>query len=186
MHRIDTPGHDGNTFTTGNPYATPSVPSTIIGAKWCNSVQEELSTFIESQGITLSDTDNTQLASALTAWLSYRLDFDMGRAIYFVAPAPYTAGQALLIGAYFGTIRETVIAGQQAELVLFGYQVMGKVTAEAYTFGDRLYWDDTAKEVTSDGTGSKHYIGPCTVNTPGGSPFTVVHLAGNVHAPPIP
>ncbi len=63
MHRIDGPGHLNNLWTDGNP-ATGVVPTEFTAAH-ANALQEEIATFIESQGIALNKADNTQLAAAI-------------------------------------------------------------------------------------------------------------------------
>lgn len=64
MHRIDAPGFaPGNLFTEGNP--SLSIPATEVSDDWLNDVQEELSLFIESRGITLVKGLQTQLRDAI-------------------------------------------------------------------------------------------------------------------------
>lgn len=64
MHRIDAPGFAvGNLFTEGNPAL--GVPATEVSDDWLNDVQEELTTVIEGQGITLVKGQQDQLQSAI-------------------------------------------------------------------------------------------------------------------------
>ena len=64
MHRIDAPGFaPGNLFTEGNPAL--SILATEVSDDWLNDVQEELTTVIEGQGITLVKGLQTQLQSAI-------------------------------------------------------------------------------------------------------------------------
>ena len=64
MHRIDAPGFaPGNLFTEGNP--SLSILATEVSDDWLNDVQEELSVFIESRGITLVKGLQTQLRDAI-------------------------------------------------------------------------------------------------------------------------
>ena len=43
---------------------------TRFNAEWCNAVQEEIATFIETAGITLDASNNSQLYAALLAILA--------------------------------------------------------------------------------------------------------------------
>ncbi len=68
MHRIDSPGATGaNLFTEGNP--SLGIPATEVSDDWLNDVQEELCNFIENQGVTLAKGTQSQLETALNAWL---------------------------------------------------------------------------------------------------------------------
>jgi hypothetical protein len=69
MHRIDGATADSNNrFTIGDP--TNSIPATKVSAEWLNDVQENLSKFIEAQGITLEKGNWDQLTLAVQAALS--------------------------------------------------------------------------------------------------------------------
>lgn len=64
MHRTDADAATvDNKFTDGNP--ATGAQATVLGAKWLNSVQEELCNVVESAGITLSDASDNQLLMAL-------------------------------------------------------------------------------------------------------------------------
>lgn len=64
MHRIDAPGFaPGNLFTEGNP--SLSIPATEVSDDWLNDVQEELTTVIEGQDITLVKGTQDQLETAI-------------------------------------------------------------------------------------------------------------------------
>jgi hypothetical protein len=63
MHRIDTDGHVGNMFDSGDP-AVPRLP-TLIDKHWLNAVQEELRSAIVGAGLTLVKGTNNQLASIM-------------------------------------------------------------------------------------------------------------------------
>lgn len=63
MHKIDTYGHANNQFTEGDP--VHSVPATIVGAVFLNTIQNELVAVIEAAGLTLDKADNAQLLAAI-------------------------------------------------------------------------------------------------------------------------
>lgn len=68
MKRTDSDGATvDNKFTNGNP--SLGIPATTVDDNWLNTIQEEVSLFIEAQGITLDQTgvDVTQLQQAINA-----------------------------------------------------------------------------------------------------------------------
>lgn len=68
MERVQGPGATiDNKFTEGDPGL--GVPATTVTANILNAIQEELSLFIEAQGITLVNNTYTQLQAAMAAYL---------------------------------------------------------------------------------------------------------------------
>jgi hypothetical protein len=63
MHRIDGPGHVGNTFVEGDPLIPQE--ATIVTAAWTNAVQEEIANVVEDNGLVLDKADNTQLLQSI-------------------------------------------------------------------------------------------------------------------------
>ena len=64
MFKIDSDGADlNNRFTEGSP--SLSIPATVVSDEWLNSVQTEIVTVIEENGLTLNKLDETQLNQAL-------------------------------------------------------------------------------------------------------------------------
>lgn len=66
-------------------------------------------------------------------------------------PAPYNlkGGEGALIGAIFGVAASDAPIGNNADLVTEGVFTLPKVSAQAHALGVKLYWDDSAKLVTS-------------------------------------
>lgn len=63
MHRTEGTNHSSNLFTDGPP-------GTVVGANWCNAIQEEIAYVIEQAGLTLltaSTETRQQLLAALNA-----------------------------------------------------------------------------------------------------------------------
>lgn len=58
------------------------------------------------------------------------------------------SGQPLLIGAFFGVAAHDAAQGLPLELVLKGVFTLPKVAGTAWTLGDPLYWDASAKALT--------------------------------------
>lgn len=69
-------------------------------------------------------------------------------------PAPYalTSGSGAKVGSIFGVAAETVASGATVDLATEGVFTLAKVSAMAFAVGDPVYWDDTAKLVTSTTT----------------------------------
>jgi len=64
MFRIDSEGATlDNKYTEGDP--SLGVPATVVSADWLNSVQEELSGFIEYNGLVLNKASTTQIQAAM-------------------------------------------------------------------------------------------------------------------------
>lgn len=74
-------------------------------------------------------------------------------------PAPTggtVAGTPYLIGVILGIAAMTVLVGVVTPFHLVGaYELMPKTTGEAWTAGDLLYWDNTAKKFTTTATSNK-------------------------------
>lgn len=67
MFRIDSEGATlDNKYTEGDP--SLGVPATVVSADWLNAVQEEMSGFIEYNGLALNKASNAQLKDALLAF----------------------------------------------------------------------------------------------------------------------
>lgn len=79
----------------------------------------------------------------------------VGRQVPVIALASVSAGQGVLIGSLFGVAVHDAASGDPLELALEGVYRMAKATGAAWTVGARLYWDDTAKNVTTTASTNK-------------------------------
>lgn len=68
------------------------------------------------------------------------------------APANVTVDVPLLIGSVFCIPTETVLSGKITAFIRGGQVSVPKATGEAWTAGVKVYWDDTAKKVTTTST----------------------------------
>jgi predicted RecA/RadA family phage recombinase len=93
-----------------------------------------------------------------------------------VLPAPYdrTAGQGALIGSLFGVAAVDVLSGVSASFQTRGVFDMSKATG-AMAVGVKVYWDDTAKNVTTTST-SNTLIGVTTQAAASGDATARVRL----------
>lgn len=66
-------------------------------------------------------------------------------------PAPYNvaAGEGAQVGSIFGVAQNTALSGADCEFARNGVFTLKKTSAQAWTQGVKLYWDNAAREVTS-------------------------------------
>ncbi|MTW18344.1 DUF2190 family protein [Rhodoplanes serenus] len=81
-----------------------------------------------------------------------------GRTITLAAPYAVTSGDGLLVGAIFGVATASAALGEPVETCLTGVFDLKKVGSQAWAVGDKVYWDNTNKEVTKT-VGSNTPIG---------------------------
>ena len=63
MQRINSQGNQNNRFVDGDP--TQTIDGTIINSDWLNSVQEELVNILSTNGISLNEATDSQIAELL-------------------------------------------------------------------------------------------------------------------------
>lgn len=85
-----------------------------------------------------------------------------GEILALVAPYTRTSGQGALIGSIFGVATSDVASGSTGEFAVEGVWTLAKTSAQAWTQGQKVYWDDTNKRCDSDGTLGQ-LIGAATV-----------------------
>ncbi len=72
-----------------------------------------------------------------------------GKTITLAAPYNVLAGGGLLVGSIFGVASNDALSGADVEAVPEGVFSLAKTSAQAWTVGQLIYWDDTAKVATS-------------------------------------
>ncbi|OWJ69826.1 hypothetical protein CDV50_16025 [Haematobacter massiliensis] len=77
-----------------------------------------------------------------------------GENITLPAPAAVLSGQAQLIGVIFGVAQFDASAGETCVYVRRGVFVLPKTSAQAWTAGVKIYWDDTNKVATTTASGN--------------------------------
>jgi predicted RecA/RadA family phage recombinase len=77
----------------------------------------------------------------------------VGEQLTITAPADVVSGQGLKIGAMFGVCTHTAKAGTELVIRLKGVVNLPKASG-AVTECQKVYWDDTAKAVTTTATGN--------------------------------
>jgi predicted RecA/RadA family phage recombinase len=89
-----------------------------------------------------------------------KTQIQQGDALYVTAPGGgMTSGNGYLIGSVFGIAAFTASAGvTNAVIYIRGAFVIAKVSAQAWTQGQLIYWDNVAFNCTTVST-SNHPIG---------------------------
>jgi predicted RecA/RadA family phage recombinase len=80
-----------------------------------------------------------------------------GETLTITTPATVASGDALLIGAIFGVANGDAIINQFVDLTTEGVFTLPKASV-SITLGAKLYWDDTAKKLTTTAAGNL-YVG---------------------------
>lgn len=75
-----------------------------------------------------------------------------GNTITLAAPAAMTSGSGVLVGAIFGIAAHDAASGEPVETVTTGVFDLNKVGSEAWSVGDKIYWDNTDKRATKVAT----------------------------------
>lgn len=166
VHKIDAANATAaNEFASGPLGGT----GTVVGPKWLNMVQRELVALVEAAGIALDDADDGQVLDALGPLL--------GR--WMTLPAPYalSAGDGALVGDTFGVALEDALIGADVVLIRMGRHDLAAASGDTWTAGDRLFWDDSAKNVTTTAGGNRA-IGVAAADKTGGVTVAPVVLDG--------
>jgi predicted RecA/RadA family phage recombinase len=88
------------------------------------------------------------------------------------------SGHRYLIGSMFGVSPVTAAAGVQIALWLVGCFTMNKNAAEAWTVGQRIYWDSVNARCTTNSTGGNTKIGVAVAAAANPSAVGSVRLNG--------
>ena len=75
-----------------------------------------------------------------------------GNTITLAAPYAVASGDGLLVGAIFGVATAAAANGDPVEMVLVGVFDLKKIASQAWSAGDKVYWDNTAMETTKTAT----------------------------------
>lgn len=84
-----------------------------------------------------------------------------GDTLTLVAPYAVTSGGGLLVGSIFGVAATAAALGASVDADVVGVFDLAKATGAAWTQGQKIYWDDTAKNCTGT-VGTNKLIGVAT------------------------
>ncbi|MFM2045026.1 MAG: hypothetical protein RLY86_3602 [Pseudomonadota bacterium] len=104
-----------------------------------------------------------------------------GTTLTLAAPYAVASGEGVLVGALFGIAVASAAGGEPVEVCLVGVFDLKKTGAQAWSTGDKVYWDNTAREATKTATGNT-LIGAAVTAVGNGAGETVgrVRLNGTV------
>ena len=77
-----------------------------------------------------------------------------GGTVTLTAPYDVSSGDGLLVGSLFGVASGDAASGADVETVTEGVFDLAKTSAQAWSQGDKVYWDDTNKECTAVAAGN--------------------------------
>lgn len=75
-----------------------------------------------------------------------------GSNVTLTAPYALSSGDGALVGALFGVAATDAANGADVVLVTEGVFDLAKASAQAWTVGTAIYWDDSDKECTTTST----------------------------------
>ena len=78
-----------------------------------------------------------------------------GDTITVAAPYDLPSGGGALVGSLFGVAAFDALSGASVEIQTTGVFDLKKTSAQAWTVGVRVYWDDTNKECTTTASTNK-------------------------------
>lgn len=77
-----------------------------------------------------------------------------GLNVTVLAAAAVLSGAGVLVGAMFGVAQGNAAIGEFLVIVREGVFNLAKTSAQAWSVGDKIYWDDGAKECTTVALGN--------------------------------
>lgn len=104
-----------------------------------------------------------------------------GKTLTAVATRDVEPSDGMLIGALFGVSNGSYANGEEGEFTVAGVHDLAKTSAQAWTVGVRVYWDNTNFEVTTDSAAGP-LIGVATEVAADPSAVGRVKLLGNAPA----
>jgi predicted RecA/RadA family phage recombinase len=69
--------------------------------------------------------------------------------------AALASGDGYLAGSIFGVAQTDVAVGDDGEFALIGVWALAKVSAQAWTVGQRIYWAEASGECTTTASSNK-------------------------------
>lgn len=79
-----------------------------------------------------------------------------GDVLPLVAPYDVAAGAGMKIGSLFAVAQAAALSGAAVQGATTGVWQLKKTASQAWTVGEKVYWDDTNKECTD--TASTHIL----------------------------
>lgn len=102
-----------------------------------------------------------------------------GDTITLTAPYAVSSGQGFLVGSLFAIANADAANGGTVEGETEGVFDLTKATGQAWAQGVKVYWDNTAKNVTTTST-SNTLIGVATLAAVSGATVGRVYVTGQI------
>lgn len=100
-----------------------------------------------------------------------------GAVITVTAPYSVTSGQGVKVGTLFGIAANSAAQGTPVEIKREGVFDIAAVTADTPVQGTKVYWDDTARKITTTATNNT-LVGAVTADKSGSVSTASVLLDG--------
>lgn len=100
---------------------------------------------------------------------------DAGNTLTVAAPYAVSSGGGALVAKIFGVAQSDAASGADVVLVTGGVFDLAKTSAQAWTVGAAIYWDDTNKVATTTASGNSR-IGNAVVVAANPSATGRVHV----------
>lgn len=104
-----------------------------------------------------------------------------GKTLGLIAPYALASGAGFQVGAIFAIASDAAAIGEEVQGVRHGVYTLPKTAAQAWTVGQKIYWDDTNKRCDSIGSVGL-LIGAAVAVASNPSTTGSVMLAGTVQA----
>lgn len=82
-----------------------------------------------------------------------------GQTLSFVAGADYSSGDPVILGALMGIVVADVLSGATGQAMVSKCAEVDKVSAQAWTMGQRVYFDVSLAKFTTVQDSDAHYAG---------------------------
>lgn len=84
-----------------------------------------------------------------------------GKVLTLTAPYDVVSGAGALVGSLFGVATAAVASAASGEFSVEGVFELAKTTSQAWSVGDKLYWNDSTKKLSTVATVGP-LVGVCT------------------------
>jgi predicted RecA/RadA family phage recombinase len=102
-----------------------------------------------------------------------------GDTLTLLAPADVLSGAGVLVGSIFGIASGDALSGAEVEVMTEGVFDVAKVSAQAWTQGAKIYWDNATKlATTTAASGANALIGVAVLAAANPSATGRVKLTG--------
>lgn len=102
-----------------------------------------------------------------------------GDSLPLTAPYDVASGGGFLVGSLFSVAKSAALAGNPVEGMNKGVFDLAKATGQAWTQGVKIFWDDTARNLTTT-VGSNKLVGVATQAQASGDTIGRAYLPASI------